>query len=211
MSDRAHALVALFGHLNDLKSLKRTGWLDRGVPAGEVESVADHTALTALIAWLVALGDPALDADRILKLALVHDLAESIAGDPTPYDRNEIPSTADAAERRAFFSVRHPRSAPSRATKQAAEDAAMDRLTNLMPDLAHDQITALWREYEAQATPEARFVKQVDLLEAFLQSCDYVERLPDLPFDGFRLQAVEEITHPVLSAIRDARLADDTP
>lgn len=206
MSDRAHSLIALFGHLNDLKSLKRTGWLDRGVPPAEVESVADHTALTSMIGWLVALDDPDLDAPRVLQLALIHDLAESIAGDPTPYDREEIPAADDIRAVRAFFSVRHPRSAQSRLVKQIAEQAAMEHLTALMPNLAAAEVVALWQEYEEQSTPEARFVKQIDLLEAFLQSMDYVDRFPDLPFAGFRIQAQEEITHPVLAAIRDARL-----
>jgi putative hydrolase of HD superfamily len=206
VSDRAHSLIALFGHLNDLKSLKRTGWLDRGVPPAEVESVADHTALTSMIGWLVALDDPDLDAARVLQLALIHDLAESIAGDPTPYDREQIPAATDIRAVRAFFSVRHPRSTQSRLVKQVAEQAAMEHLTGLMPNLAATEVVTLWQEYEEQTTPEARFVKQIDLLEAFLQSMDYVDRFPDLPFTGFRIQAQEEITHPVLAAIRDARL-----
>jgi putative hydrolase of HD superfamily len=208
---RAGQLNALFAHLHQLKSLKRTGWLDRGVPPEDAESVADHTTLTALIAWLVALDDPELDASRVLQLALVHDLAESIAGDPTPYEREEILPASDPAAVRAFFSVRHPRSAESRVRKQEAETAAMTRLTGLLPEIAADELAALWEEYEAQSSPEARFVKQVDLLEAFLQSREYAERFPDLPFDGFRLQAEQEISHPALVALRDDRLHGSLP
>lgn len=47
-------LPALIGILGDLKRIKRTGWVDRGVPPDEVESVADHSLLTALIGWIVA-------------------------------------------------------------------------------------------------------------------------------------------------------------
>lgn len=205
---RTKNLLTLFKHLGSLKSLKRTGWLDRGVPPEQVESVADHTTLTSLIAWLVALDDPGLDADRVLHLALLHDLAESIAGDPTPYEREEIPARHDSDGLRAFFSLRHARSTERVATKRASEEAAMEQLTGLMPDAAAAHVAALWREYEEQTTPEARFVKEVDMIEAFLQSRDYVDRFPDLPFEGFRLQVQEEITHPVLAAIRDERLSE---
>src|SRR5690606_5582397 len=62
-------LLAFFRAIERLKRTSRTGWLDRGIPSGETESVADHTLLTALIAWTLAQDDPTLDADRVLKLA----------------------------------------------------------------------------------------------------------------------------------------------
>jgi 5'-deoxynucleotidase YfbR-like HD superfamily hydrolase len=198
-------LVSLFGHLADLKRLKRTGWLDRGVPPAEVESVADHSLLTAVISWVVACDDTDIDASRVLQLAVIHDLAESISGDPAPYDPADVPID-DPEALAAFFSVRHPRSLSSSDTKQRAEAAAVEKLISLMPDSAARSFRELWNEYESQETTEARFVKQVDRLEAFLQSRDYVDRYPNLPFDGFRLQALEEITHPVLARVRDERL-----
>jgi putative hydrolase of HD superfamily len=199
-------LVALFGHLADLKRLKRTGWLDRGVPRAEVESVADHSLLTAVIAYVVACDDSELDASRVLALAAIHDLAESITGDPTPYDAASVPPATEVDALKAFFSVLHLRSAESKDLKRQREDEAMEMLISMMPVSSATTFRELWREYETQATAEARFVKQVDLLEAFLQSRDYADRYPDLPFDGFRLQALQEITHPVLARVRDARL-----
>ena len=50
-------LLAFFRAIEALKRTPRTGWLDRGIPATEAESVADHTLLTALIAWTLALDD----------------------------------------------------------------------------------------------------------------------------------------------------------
>jgi putative hydrolase of HD superfamily len=132
-------------------------------------------------------------------------LAESIAGDPAPYDPGDVPID-DPEALAAFFSIRHARSATSSATKRLAEDAAVERLISLMPSGASSKFRELWDEYEAQESAEARFVKQVDVLEAFLQSRAYVDRYPHLPFDGFRLQALEEITHPVLAQVRDERL-----
>lgn len=201
------SLVTFFRHIGDLKRLKRTGWLDRGVPAAEVESVADHSLLTGILAWVVACDDTQLDADRVLKLAIMHDLVESISGDPAPYDQEDVPAADDTERLRAFFSVRHARSAASSEQKHVAETAAMAQLLALLPDGASARLRKLWDEYEAQESAESRFVKQVDRLEAFLQSRDYTEHFPGLPFDGFRLQALEEIAHPSLIAIRDARLA----
>ena len=200
----AAALVTLFRTLERLKRTPRTGWVDRGVRPADVESVADHSLLTALIAWFAARLDPELEADRVLKLALIHDLAEALVGDAPPYEPHEVPPRDDIDALRAFFSVRHLRTPENAARKRAAEDAAVAKLTALMPDEFAAEFRALWSEYEAQATPEARFVKQVDRLEAYLQSLTYAAAHPALPLWGFTDMAEKEIDHPALVAIRDA-------
>ena len=55
------------------------------------------------------------------------------------------------------------------AATAAAELAAIDRITPLLPDEAAARIRALWEEYEACATPEARWVKALDKAETILQ------------------------------------------
>lgn len=199
------ALVALLQHLLQLKATPRTGWLDRGVPPAETESIADHVLLTALTGWVTA--GPDLDRDRVLKLALVHDLAEAITGDPPPYPPEAVPPRDDPAALRAFFSRNHVRDAAAKAAKDRAEADAMTTLRALMPAGVATEIGTLWEEYEAQATPEARFVKDLDRFEAFLQARAYARRHPDLPLDGFTAMAQEEIATPALAALRDALLA----
>lgn len=198
-------LAALFRQVLALKSTPRTGWLDRGVPPAETESIADHILMTTLIAWIAA--GPSLDRDKVLRLALVHDLAEAVTGDPPPYSRAELPPASDPEALRAFFSRRHVRSAEAKAAKDRAEAEALERLRELMPEQAGEEIFALWREYEEGATPEAQFVKDVDRFEAFLQARDYARRYPDLPFDGFTRMAEQELQTPTLIALRDAILA----
>lgn len=200
---RPDRLVPLLDHLLKLKSTHRTGWLDRGVPPSETESVADHILMATLIGWLTA--DPELDRDRLIKLLLVHDLAEVITGDPPPYDRADIP-VHDEAALRDFFSRRHVRSAEDKAAKDAREAEAMATLRELMPDDAGDEIVSLWKEYEAQETPEARFAKDIDRFEAFVQARAYARRHPGLPLSGFTKMAQEEIESPALIALRDAIL-----
>lgn len=202
-------LLALFRALEHLKRTKRTGWVDRGVPREEVESVADHTLMTALIGWIVAQQDEALNADRVLKLAIIHDMAEALVGDLPPYEPHEVPSPDDPKALLAFFSVRHLRRPENKAIKRRNEAMAATQLISLMPGSVAGEIEVLWAEYEDQSSPEARFVKEVDRLEAFLQSRSYLREHPDSPVDGFADMALKEIDHPLLTAIRDAALVGD--
>ena len=48
------------------------------------ESVADHMYRMSLLPFLIT--DPTVNKDRLHKICLVHDLAESIVGDITPFD-----------------------------------------------------------------------------------------------------------------------------
>ena len=74
---RMHSLCC--SHQN-LQRQKRTGWIKSGIE--EPESVADHSYRAALLAMVVPL--TGVDAGRCMRMALVHDLAESIVGDITP-------------------------------------------------------------------------------------------------------------------------------
>jgi putative hydrolase of HD superfamily len=79
-------LLPFLTYVNDLKRLPRTGWLLAGVPAAE--SVAEHTLATTFVAlvlaetintdWAAASLTQPLEIARILRIALVHDLAESL-------------------------------------------------------------------------------------------------------------------------------------
>ena len=162
----ARGLLALAQRSEALKALPRTGWLDRGLPPPVVESVADHSFGVALLAWLSAVArhaaGVALDPCRVLLLALVHDLAEAETGDITPYDPAALSHETDADARRAFLERRHVRDPSRQAMKRAAEDEAMRALLAALPRAARDELDSVWEELRSAATPEARFVKQVD-------------------------------------------------
>lgn len=208
MTAPASDLLQLFRTLQQLKRTKRTGWLDRGIPPDETESVADHTLMTALIAWFMALDDPDLDADRVLKLAVIHDLAEAIVGDRPPYEPHEIPKD-DPEALRAFFSVRRVASPEAQAEKHQAEMEAAKEIFGHLPDSTRGEVRSLWEEYEARSTPEARFVKDVDRLEAFLQARTYQREHPDVPLSGFTDMALNGLEHAPLRAIRDEELGSE--
>ncbi len=207
----AQALLGLVQFAAKLKSLPRTGWLDRGLDALRVESVADHSFGVALLAWVCALQrqaeGAAIDPERVLKLALIHDLAEAETGDWTPYDGAAIPGEHDPAARRAFLEARHSRDPNRRATKRAQEDAVMRTLLATLPGATRSALAELWDELHLAESPEAQFVRQVDRLETFLQSRLYLDTDPTLPMASFHQEVLETIDDPLLAAIRDAALA----
>ncbi len=140
---------------NTLKVTPRTGWVLRGVP--EAENVAAHSygvAFTALVLAEAVQAErgPALDRGKLLSMALLHDLAESVIGDlPMPAQRF-FPETA----------------------KHEAESAALRETVGSAP--GGERLLALWDEYEARTSPEARLVRDADRLDMLLQATVYMER-----------------------------------
>ena len=203
-------LLALVDLIVALKALPRTGWLDRGVAPLRAESVADHSFAVALLAWAAAVerqaAGAALDPARVVLLALVHDLAEAGAGDATPYDPAAMADLADDAARRAFLERRHVRDASREAAKRTAEAEAMAALFARLSPAIRATLEGLWQELREGSSAEARFVKQTDRLETYLQSRAYLRDDPDLPVASFQKEVDETIDDPLLAALRDAAL-----
>lgn len=155
-----------------LKETPRAGWALRDV--APAESVADHTFGVTLLAWLLA-PEAGVDRARCVELALAHDLAEALVGDITPYDG--VPPEE----------------------KRRRESDAIARLAALA---GADDLAARWAEYDAAATPEARFVKSLDKLETALQA-DAYERREGRPgaLAEFRAAAVARAESPVVRAL----------
>lgn len=65
--------------LSNLKTTKRTGWLNSSIP--HPESISDHMYRMSIISLIHPHSTP-----HLIKLALAHDIAECIVGDITPYD-----------------------------------------------------------------------------------------------------------------------------
>ena len=129
-----------------LKDETRTGWQLRSVEAPE--SVAAHAWGVAML--VVRFCPPELDRERALALAAVHDVAEAETGD--------VATRAEDGAQRV---------APGE--KERRERAAID---GPLAGLGED-VRDLWEEYEARESPEARFVKDADLLDTCLQALVY--------------------------------------
>jgi len=112
---------------------------------GRAESVAAHTWRLLLMAVVLAPRYPAIDVARLLKICIVHDLGEALNGD--------IPAPEQA----------------ERGDKSDQERADLLHLVDPLPEGVRTEIIALWDEYEAAKTPEARLAKAFDKLETILQ------------------------------------------
>ena len=123
------------------KCMTRTAWTS----TGRRESTAEHSWRLALLAGLLLPAYPGLDARRVLMLCLVHDLGEVYEGD------------ISAALQ------------PDQDEKERQERAAVERAAALLPKTARREVCALWEEYNACETPEARLVKALDKAETILQ------------------------------------------
>lgn len=211
--DPAAGLLRLARQVQRLKRVPRQGWLDRGVPPLDTESVADHSLGVALLAWMAALearaGGAALDPARVLALALIHDLPEAEIGDWTPYSPDDVSAGDSAGDRAQFLNARHTRSPERTSAKRAAEQAAINQLVSVLPASAGTTLAGLWQELVDGTSPEARFVKQVDRLETFLQSRAYLDEDPSRPMASFSTEASAEITDPVLASVRDRALVNE--
>lgn len=142
---RNHSLLDLLAELQALDRVPRAGYALRGVAASE--SVSEHSFHTTFLAWALAAEEPGLDRFRVVELALVHDLAEVRTGD--------LPRSAA-------------RYLPAGAKASAEMAAARDLLAPL-----GDRAAALFAEYQAGETPEARFVATCDKLQLLIKSSVY--------------------------------------
>ncbi len=161
-------LAALFLEVATLKRTPRIGWGMRGVP--HVESVAEHSFSVAFVS--LALVDvlqaggvfggqgESLDREKVLIMALLHDLAEVRLTD--------LPSAAVRL-------ITEP-------VKSQAEATAMADLLDPLP--TSSTLRALWQEFEDNASPEGRLVRDADKLEMMVQCLRY-ERAGSRGLDEF--------------------------
>src|SRR3954454_9375612 len=102
-------MLPLLADLQRLKRLDRTGWVLRGLAPG-AESVGAHTFGVAVAAMLMADEVRArgveVNVERVLRLALLHDLAEARTGDmPRTMAKYYEEGARTKAERAAFDDV----------------------------------------------------------------------------------------------------------
>ncbi|MBL6689398.1 MAG: HD domain-containing protein [Pseudomonadales bacterium] len=177
LGEEVAPLISAWFELVHLKQLFRKGWLERGIPQDRCESVAEHTFGNALLCILLADQFPQLEGEKVLRMALLHDIGEAYVGDITPQNRV---NSADKSER---------------------ELRAVETILGKLPN--GQRLIADWHEYEHQSSPEARFVKQIDRLELAMQATVYkCQGLID-PED-FMASAERHLEEPVFKDILSA-------
>ncbi len=113
------------------------------------ENDAEHSWHLCLCAIVLAehANVPTLDLLRVLKMVIIHDLVEIDAGDTFAYDTARM---AQQHEREAI---------------------AADRIFGLLPTDQAKECRALWDEFEAKTTAEAKFATAVDRFQPMLLNC----------------------------------------
>jgi len=129
-----------------LKTIQRKGWKDK-LGLKNVESVADHSYSMAIMSMVLS-DLLALDTNKILKMALLHDLAESKVGDFIP---DEI----------------------SKKRKNKIENDAMKKILKKLPLNLEQEYNEIWNEYQDNKTEESLFLHDIDRLEMAFQAINY--------------------------------------
>ena len=140
-------LILDFFHTSaNLKKIPRQGWIDK-LSIVNPESVADHTFSMAIMGMIFSDLEN-YNTEKILKIILLHDLAESITGDMTP---EQI----------------------SKEEKTVLENNVIKKILNDLPLTLQKQYSVLWEEYQSNTSKEAKIVHQLDRLEMTLQAKIY--------------------------------------
>lgn len=142
-------ILKVFLTLQWAKELPRQGFIALGFKRNEADSVAAHSWTTAMLTYLLATemksNGVKIDVDKAVKMALVHDMAETIVGD--------VGTFVKGMAQGAFAPI---------------EEEGLKWLVKGLP--SNKEITALVREYMQRKTLEARLVKVADNLDALAQA-----------------------------------------
>lgn len=139
-------ILDFFKTAANLKKIYRQGWIDK-LSLDTPESVADHSYSMAVISMVISdLGN--YNSEKIIKMVLLHDLAESKIGDYVPEQL-------------------------SKEKKIELENNAFNEIIKNLPDLIKSQYLQIWQEYQENNSIESKLVHQIDKLEMVLQANIY--------------------------------------
>ena len=183
-------LVKFFFEVGKLKKMARRGWVINNIK--NPESIAEHVFRAALMAWFLGTKKKGLNIERIIKMALIHDLCEIYAGDTTPYD-SVLPRTKKQREKLMKTWPRFSDSQKKKIknNKHKKEKKSLEKLIEKIPTDLKKEIRNLWLDYEYGLTPEGRFFHQTDRVENFLQALEYWKRYKKPPQKPWWLWARE--------------------
>lgn len=147
MNDEGEFTLAVY--VERLKQLSRTGWHTSGIPKNLGESIAEHSWGTSFFALRISLemkrSHESLDFEKVLAMAIIHDLGESITSD--------IPRSAILRSKVL--------------TDDAKAEAEREAMEIILADEnhVHDYLLELHLEMQHRSTLEARIVRAADLLD----------------------------------------------
>ncbi len=148
----AQAVLDFIEEIGVLKNLPRTGWRFRGIK--DAESIADHCYRVSLLSMILAdvLTEQGvlLDVEKVMRLALLHEVAEARIGDVPFPALKYIPE----------------------ALKEAGEREAVESMFKHFGPLQQKYIQ-LWDEFEKGTSIEGKLVRAADKLELMIQVLEY--------------------------------------
>lgn len=139
MQDDLTQQLAFLTEIDALKSVVRQSLIANG---SRRENSAEHSWHLAMFALILAPDD--LDKSKIIAMLLIHDIVEIDVGDAPIHGGHD------------------------KAALELAEAAAARRLFGLLPEGQAIHLLSLWQEFEAAATPEAKFAKSLDRLQPLM-------------------------------------------
>ena len=168
-----------FEKVMELKNVPREGWKEK-LEIDNPESVADHSYSTTVLSMILS-DMKGLDTEKIIRMALLHDLAESIIGDITPdhITKNE---------------------------KIHKENHAIKQILKNLPDGITESYFEIWNDYQKKLSREAILLHDIDKLEMAFQAKFYQkngiskEKLKTF-FDTAKIEIKDENLRDILSNI----------
>jgi putative hydrolase of HD superfamily len=139
--DRQLSFIAEIDKMTHI--LRRTLHVDGSGRENDAEH-SWHLGVMAMLLAEYAEGGP--DINRAIRMVLVHDLVEIYAGDTFAYD------------------------SAGNTTKELREKESADRLFSQLPEDQGKEIRALWEEFDAEQTADARFAACMDRIQPFLHN-----------------------------------------
>lgn len=140
--------------------------------AKEKENDVEHSYVLAMAAWFLASYFPKINRDKVIRIALVHDLIEAYAGDTSVW------------------------AAPEQlAAQKLAEEKAIKQIKQDWPDF--QGLTESINEYEAVKSEEAKFVYALDkLMPAIMNylSKGYVWQKHGITFERLKTEKATKVT-----------------
>ena len=140
--ERLKKQFAFFQEIDKEKEIFRQTYL---ADASRKENDAEHAWHMAIMTVLLSeYANEEIDVLKTVTMLLIHDLVEIDAGDTYAYDPE------------------------GKKTQEERERKAADRIFHLLPDDQADKMYALWEEFEAQQTPEAKFARTMDNIQPMM-------------------------------------------
>ena len=159
-------LSNFFFQIANLKNTPRTGWKVK-LKISKPESVADHSYMMSVMAMVLS-DMKNMDTEKIIKMTILHDWAESKIGDFMP---DEITSEE----------------------KNELEEKAMSEIFSVLPNNVKEHYHTLWDDYTNNVSIESRFVHELDKLEMALQAKIYEKSDKSKNIKPFIASAVDNI------------------